>query len=57
MTFTKPVRACVASVGHWYWTRASFAWPDGLPAALKGANAPTNPVTHAEIASQPKSCA
>ena len=56
VTFTKPVHVCAAGVIHWYWTRASFAWPNGLPAALKGENAPTNPFTYSEIASQSTSC-
>ena len=56
VTFTKPVHVCAAGVSHWDWTQASFTWPDGLPAALKGANAPTNPFTYAEIASQSTSC-
>jgi len=56
VTFTKPVHVCAAGVSHWYWTQASFTWPDGLPAALRGANAPTNPFTYSEIASQSTSC-
>lgn len=56
VTFTKPVHVCAAGVSHWYWTQASFAWPDGLPAALKGANAPANPFIFSDIASQSTSC-
>jgi hypothetical protein len=56
VTFTKPVHVCAAGVSHWYWSQASFTWPNGLPAALKGANAPTNPFTYSEIASQSTSC-
>jgi hypothetical protein len=57
VTFTKPVHVCASGVSHWYWTQAAFVWPDGLPAALKGAGAPTNPFTYSDIASQSKSCA
>ena len=56
VTFTKPVHVCAAGVSRWYWTQASFTWPNSLPAALKGASAPTNPFTYSEIASQSTSC-
>jgi hypothetical protein len=56
VTFTKPVHVCASGVSHWYWTRAAFVWPDGLPAALKGAGAPTNPYTYSDITSQSTSC-
>jgi hypothetical protein len=56
VTFTKPVHVCAAGVSHWYWSQASFTWPNGLPAVLKGANAPTNPFTYSQIASQSTSC-
>lgn len=44
VTFSKPVQAgCTAATRKLYWTRASFVWPGGLPAALSGDNAPANP--------------
>jgi hypothetical protein len=44
VTFSKPVQAgCAAAGKRLYWTRASFTWPGGLPSALTGDNAPTNP--------------
>jgi hypothetical protein len=43
VTFTNPVRACFGTSVRWYWTKASFRYPHGLPAALRGANAPVNP--------------
>jgi hypothetical protein len=50
VTFTKPVKAgCSASTTRLYWTRASFNWPDGLPSALSGQNAPTNPFIYSGI--------
>lgn len=42
VTFTQPVKDC-ADGGKWFWTHASFAWPQGLPTALQGDNAPLNP--------------
>jgi hypothetical protein len=49
VTFSDPVQAgCTAADTRVVWTRASFAWPDGLPAALTGQNAPLNPFTYPE---------
>jgi hypothetical protein len=56
VTFTKPVHVCSAGASRWYWTQASFTWPNGLPAVFKGANAPMNPFTYSGIASQSTSC-
>jgi hypothetical protein len=50
VTFTQPVRDCADGV--WFWTHASFAWPDGLPAALHGANGPINPWDFAQLRTQ-----
>jgi hypothetical protein len=48
---------CVAGTGKWLWTRVSFTWPDGLPAAFSGGNAPLNPFDYQDITSQSaKSC-
>jgi hypothetical protein len=50
VTFRDPVQVCTSQhVARYYWTRASFSWPAGLPAALSGDNAPVNPVTYANI--------
>ena len=50
VTFSQPVKAaCSPGSARLYWTRASFSWPDGLPAALSGQNAPLNPFTYPEI--------
>jgi hypothetical protein len=50
VTFSKPVKAaCSPGSARMYWTRVSFTWPDGLPAALTGQNAPLNPFTYPEI--------
>ena len=42
VTFSQPVRACQPAV-RWFWSRASFTFPKGLPQALQGQNAPQNP--------------
>ena len=42
VTFTQPVRDC-SDGGIYFWTHAAFTWPAGLPAALRGGNAPINP--------------
>jgi hypothetical protein len=50
VTFTKPVKAgCSAATTRLYWTRAALTWPDGLPAALSGQNAPTNLFVYSQI--------
>ena len=51
VTFSQPVQVCVHG-GQWFWTHASFDWPNGLPAALSGANGPTNPMVFAPIKAQ-----
>jgi hypothetical protein len=57
VTLTRPVMVCVAGTGKWFWSRVSFTWPDGLPAAFSGANAPLNPFDYQDITSQSaKSC-
>jgi hypothetical protein len=57
VTLSRPVMVCVSGTGKWFWTRVSFTWPDGLPAALSGGNAPLNPFDYADITAQSaKSC-
>ncbi len=51
VTFSQPVKDC-AGGGRWFWTHASFGWPNGLPSAVSGANAPTNPVDFAQVKTQ-----
>lgn len=43
VTLSQPVKFCSASGSRWYWSRAAFAYPHGLPKALQGASAPKNP--------------
>jgi len=53
----KPVMVCVSGAARWFWSRVSFDWPDGLPAAFSGANAPLNPFDYPDITAQSaKSC-
>jgi len=66
VTFSHPVRDCAAQSGsgstvlggtRWFWSEASFRYPQGLPKALQGANAPQNPwVFTALIAQAQQSC-
>jgi hypothetical protein len=50
VVLSRPVMVCVAGRGTWLWTRASFTWPSGLPAAFAGGNAPANPFDYPGIA-------
>ena len=52
VTLSKPVMVCASGKGTWYWTRVAFTWPDGLPAAFSGDNAPTNPFDYDGITAQ-----
>jgi hypothetical protein len=36
----------------WFWSRASFSYPHGLPKALRGASAPQNPWTFTPVIDQ-----
>jgi hypothetical protein len=57
VTFSQPVKACSASGARWFWSRASFRFPDGLPKALQGQNAPQNPWTFTTlVAAAQQSC-
>jgi hypothetical protein len=49
VTFTKPVKATCHGTARLYWTSVSFVWPDGLPTAFSGQNAPVNPFTYQGI--------
>ena len=66
VTFSHPVKDCTGQYGsgstalggtRWFWSEASFRYPHGLPAALRGVNAPQNPwVFTALIAQAQQSC-
>jgi hypothetical protein len=45
VTLSQPVKVCSSSGTRWVWTHASFTFPQGLPKALQGQNAPQNPWT------------
>lgn len=56
VTFSQPARDC--ALGEWFWTHATFTWPNGLPSALTGASAPTNPWDFTQVkAEATQSCA
>jgi hypothetical protein len=45
VTLSQPVKVCSSSGTRWVWTHAFFIFPQGLPEALRGPNAPQNPWT------------
>ena len=45
VTLSQPVKVCSSSGTRWVWTHAFFIFPQGLPRALQGQNAPQNPWT------------
>ena len=45
VTLSQPVKVCSSADPRWVWSHASFAFPNGLPAPLRGQNAPQNPWT------------
>jgi hypothetical protein len=49
ITLTSPVRVCSAAGTRWFWSHASFTYPNGLPKALQGSNAPQNPWTFSPV--------
>jgi len=57
VTLSRPAMVCVAGAGRWFWSRVSFTWPAGLPAAFSGENAPLNPFDYPDITARAaKSC-
>jgi hypothetical protein len=50
VTLSQPVKVCSSSGTRWVWSHASFTYPDGLPTALQGQNAPQNPWTFSGLA-------
>ena len=57
VTLSQPVKVCSSSGTRWVWSHASFAFPNGLPAPLRGQNAPQNPWTFSGlIAASQQSC-
>lgn len=49
VTLSQPVKVCASSGTRWVWTHASFTFPQGLPKALQGQNAPQNPWTFSAL--------
>jgi hypothetical protein len=52
VTFSDPAKDCAAGQVRWLWTKATFAYPNGLPTALRGQNAPLNPWTFTALKDQ-----
>ena len=58
ITLSGPVKVCSSSGTRWFWTRASFTFPSGLPKALQGGSAPLNPwVFSSVVTAAQQSCA
>lgn len=58
VTLSNPVKACSSAGTRWFWTRATFRFPDGLPRALQGEGAPLNPWVFTSVVTAAKqSCA
>jgi hypothetical protein len=58
VTLSNPVKDCSSSGTRYFWTRATFRFPDGLPKALQGENAPQNPwVFSPVVTAAQQSCA
>jgi hypothetical protein len=51
ITLTQPVKVCSSSGARWFWSRASFKYPNGLPKALQSDGGPQNPWTFSSVAS------
>jgi hypothetical protein len=52
VALSKPVMVCLSGKGRWFWTTLTFRWPEGLPAAFSGDNAPQNPFSYSGISAQ-----
>jgi hypothetical protein len=55
VTFTNPVKACAGKSVRWYWTKAAFRFPHGLPAALRGPGGPASPWSFTGLAGSARS--
>lgn len=55
VTFTHPVKACLGKSVRWYWTKATFRYPHGLPSALRKLHdVPVNPWSFTGLAQTAK---
>jgi hypothetical protein len=50
ITLSQPVKVCSSSGTRWFWSRASFKYPNGLPKALQSDGGPQNPWNFAGVA-------
>ena len=51
---SEPVKVCSSSGTRWFWSRASFRFPNGLPKSLQGDGAPQNPWTFTDVVAAAK---
>lgn len=57
VTLSRPVKVCSSSGIRWFWSHATFTFPEGLPKALQGQDAPQNPWTFSSlVAAARQSC-
>jgi hypothetical protein len=49
VTFSQPVKVCSAAGTRWFWSRASFRFPNGLPTPLQSDGGPQNPWTFTDV--------
>lgn len=56
VTFSRPVRDCIAQSGtiRWFWSQASFSYPQGLPIILQGNNAVSKLLVFTLLAAEAK---
>jgi hypothetical protein len=52
VTFSRPLLVCLTPTPRWFWSRASFTFPHGLPKALQGDGAPQNPWTFSPVVTE-----
>src|ERR1039457_2136807 len=54
VTLSQPVKVCSPAGTRWFWSRASFAFPHGLPKSLQGDAAPQNPWVFSSVVTTAK---
>jgi hypothetical protein len=54
VTLSQPVKVCSPAGTRWFWSRASFTFPHGLPKSLQGDAAPQNPWVFSSVVTTAK---
>lgn len=54
VTLSQPVKVCSLAGTRSFWSRASFAFPHGLPKSLQGDAAPQNPWVFSSVVTTAK---